>query len=204
MKIFSHYKIVRITSSAVMAFIAMTSGAAIVHAMVPQEWVSSRFEYIDQQPYQNSYAPARPTYYEPSSNYAPYENPQLPPLSITNPQAEKAQAKVQPQSAAKTQPANPKTSKVDLDKLSVAVAMTETHNCQDSRGSARLNNCHGFKRNGKFMAFTTTDQSHDYFKNLWARSYGGIFPTIRLAQIYSGNDRPTSWLKNVRYYYNKL
>lgn len=97
-----------------------------------------------------------------------------------------------------------KTISVDLDKLSMAVAMTETHNCQDDVGSALYNNCHGFRKNGKFMHFSTPAQSHAYFKQLWANSYGGVFPTYRLAQIYSGNDRPTSWLKNVTYYYNNL
>lgn len=93
---------------------------------------------------------------------------------------------------------------VNLDKLSVAVAMQETHNCKDTRGAALLNNCHGFRKNGKFMSFSTQAESHEYFKQLWVRSYGGGFPTYRLAQIYSGNDRPDNWLKNVTYYYNKL
>lgn len=92
---------------------------------------------------------------------------------------------------------------LDLDKLSIAVAMTETHNCHDTVGSALYNNCHGFKRNGRFIHFETTAASHAYFKQLWAKSYK-IFPTYRLAQKYSGNDRPTGWLRNVTYYYNTL
>ncbi|MFA5828906.1 MAG: hypothetical protein WC843_00200 [Candidatus Gracilibacteria bacterium] len=89
---------------------------------------------------------------------------------------------------------------LNLDKLSVAVAMQETHNCKDKTGSALLNNCHGFKKNGKFMKFNNQAESHAYFKQLWAKSYK-TFPNLRLAQIYSGNDRAQTWLKNVTYYY---
>lgn len=96
-----------------------------------------------------------------------------------------------------------KSSGVNLDKLSIAVAMTETHNCQDTKGAALVNNCHGFKKNGKFMKFSSPAESHAYFKQLWAKSYK-IFPTYRLAQIYSGNDHPSTWLKNVTYYYYHL
>ncbi len=98
-----------------------------------------------------------------------------------------------------------KTLSYDLDKLSMAVAMTETHNCRDKvpGGSALYNNCHGFRKNGKFMRFNTIEESHAYFKQLWARSYKS-YPNLRLAKIYSGNDNPTNWLKNVNYYYNTL
>lgn len=122
----------------------------------------------------------------------------------TNPQPTKATpAKTTPKTTAKKQ-SSVKPVTVNLDKLSVAVAMQETHNCKDTRGAALLNNCHGFRKNGKFMSFSTQAESHEYFKQLWVRSYGGGFPTYRLAQIYSGNDRPDNWLKNVTYYYNKL
>ena len=86
----------------------------------------------------------------------------------------------------------------------MAVAMTETHNCNEKRGSSLVNNCHGFKSKGKFISFTTTAQSHEYFKKLWVKGYGGTFPTYRTARIYSGNDKPTIWLNSVRYYYNNL
>jgi hypothetical protein len=82
--------------------------------------------------------------------------------------------------------------------------MTETHDCQDTRGSALLNNCFGIKKNGHFMSFDTPEQSHDYFKQLWVKGYGGTFPTYRMAQVYSGSTDPTNWLKNVTYYYRHL
>lgn len=141
-------------------------------------------------------APAQPLKKEPA-------NPKPATAKTTPPKATPAKTTVktttQKQSTAKVKPVT-----VNLDKLSLAVAMQETHNCKDTRGSALLNNCHGFRKNGKFMSFSTQAESHAYFKQLWARSYGGGFPTYRLAQIYSGNDRPDNWLKNVTYYYNKL
>lgn len=149
------------------------------------------------------------------------EQAQAPVPAPTPAPAPKAQPPVAQPAPAKTKPAKvtpakttPKTTTkkqvsvrpvtVNLDKLSIAVAMQETHNCKDTRGSALLNNCHGFRKKGKFMSFSTQAESHEYFKQLWVRSYGGGFPTYRLAQIYSGNDRPDNWLKNVTYYYNKL
>lgn len=104
-----------------------------------------------------------------------------------------------------TKTSTTKTLSYDLDKLSMAVAMTETHNCKDKvkGGSALYNNCHGFRKNGKFMRFNSIEESHAYFKQLWARSYKS-YPNLRLAKIYSGNDNPTNWLKNVNYYYNTL
>ncbi len=92
---------------------------------------------------------------------------------------------------------------LNLDKLSMAVAMHETHNCQDKTGSALLNNCHGFKKKGQFMKFNSPSESHAYFKQLWAKSYKR-FPDLYLAKIYSGNDRAETWLKNVTYYYYNL
>lgn len=131
----------------------------------------------------------------------------LPPSPQPKP-APKPATKIKPAATAKTTAAakpsaKPKTIAVDLDKLSMAVAMTETHNCRDTKGAALVNNCHGFKKNGKFIKFSSPAESHAYFKQLWAKSYK-IFPTYRLAQIYSGNDRPNTWLKNVTYYYYNL
>lgn len=127
----------------------------------------------------------------------------VPPPAKATTAAKTIQPPVKKAVVPKTTPVKPKTIGVDLDKLSKAVAMQETHNCADTKGSALVNNCHGFKKNGKFMSFGSPAESHAYFKQLWARSYGG-FPTYRMAQIYSGNDRPNQWLKNVTYYYNTL
>jgi len=144
---------------------------------------------------------------------APAPVVQTTPTAVSQPAPEQQTSKpefnptpvVKPSPAVKptTTPKSAKTIGVDLDKLSMAVAMTETHNCQDTRGSALLNNCHGIKKNGKFVKFASVQASHDYFKQLWAKSYK-IFPTTQLAKIYSGNDRPTTWLNSVKYYYYNL
>ncbi len=142
--------------------------------------------------------PAKPVTQTVAPAPSPAPQPKVQPININPPKP------TPPPAHAKKTTSKSKTIGVDLDKLSMAVAMTETHNCQDDRGSALYNNCHGFRKNGKFMHFNTTAESHAYFKQLWAKSYGGGFPTYRLAQIYSGNDHPTTWLKNVKYYYNSL
>lgn len=138
----------------------------------------------------------------------------LPIAQIQAPKAIKLPAAVQP--AAQPVVIKPKSTAIlvekpstalgtalNLDRLSVAVAMQETHNCKDKQGSALVNNCHGFKKNGQFMKFNNQAESHAYFKQLWAKSYKS-FPNLRLAQIYSGNDRAQTWLKNVTYYYYNL
>jgi len=104
-----------------------------------------------------------------------------------------------------TAPVKPATSsKIDLDKLAKAVAMTETHDCHDKIGSAVYNNCFGIKTGGRFMHFDSPAASHEYFKQLWVRGYGGGFPSYAMAKKYSGNDHPTTWLNSVKYYYGIL
>ncbi len=142
--------------------------------------------------------PKQPTQSQPAVQQTP--QPAKPVIKKVSPPVSPP-APVKPAPAKTATPAKPLS--VDLDKLSMAVAMTETHNCADTRGSALFNNCFGIKKNGQFMHFQTPQQSHDYFKQLWVNGYGGTFPSYRAAQIYSGNDHPTTWLKNVTYYYNK-
>lgn len=93
----------------------------------------------------------------------------------------------------------------DLDKLARAVANHESHNCADKTLATSRNNCHGIMTwiNGKRTprTFATKEDSYEYFKNLWAKSYKS-FPNLRLAQIYSGNDQAHTWLRNVIAYYN--
>lgn len=158
----------------------------------------------------------------PVQTSAPAPQPAPAPQKSQNDPAKPSQPAVQPSAAkpapstakktSSTKPAQQKTEpqkvtvknlSYDLDKLSIAVAMTETHNCRDKVGSALYNNCHGFRKNGKFMRFNNTSESHAYFKQLWARSYKS-YPNMTLAKIYSGNDNPVNWLKNVNYYYNSL
>jgi|GEM_PF-6461748 len=142
----------------------------------------------------------------PVQTSAPAPEPSPTPKPAVKPSpapAPKPVAKPTPAPAPKPASTTPKTSGgVDLDKLSKAVAMTETHDCHDKVGSALLNNCFGIKKNGKFMQFETPEASHEYFKQLWVKGYGG-FPTMAMAKKYSGNDHPTTWLNSVKYYYNK-
>ncbi len=151
----------------------------------------------------------------PAPSPAPQSKPETqkpkPEVTPLPPQTPPAAKKTQPAKQTTTTKTTTKTTTTtktlsyDLDKLSMAVAMTETHNCKDKvkGGSALYNNCHGFRKNGKFMRFNSIEESHAYFKQLWARSYKS-YPNLRLAKIYSGNDNPTNWLKNVNYYYNTL
>ncbi len=91
---------------------------------------------------------------------------------------------------------------VDLDKLAYAVAMAETGDCTASRGSALLNNCHGFKVKGKFLAFKTKEESYEYFKKMWLRNYGDRFPTSYDARRYTAGTGER-WLNVVTTVYNK-
>lgn len=109
---------------------------------------------------------------------------------------------------------------VDLDKLSRAVAMHETGNCTAKVGSAIYNNCHGFKTASGWLKFDDPKESHEKFKSLWIKSYGGEMPDLRLATAYvcgweylekngasqycEGGGSPSSWLNDVTTIYNKL
>jgi len=48
--------------------------------------------------------------------------------------------------------------------------------------------------------YKTTQDSFEDFKRIWSKSYK-IFPNIKLAKKWTGNDRPNTWLKNVTFYY---
>ena len=105
----------------------------------------------------------------------------------------------------------------DIDKLAKAVAIHETGDCTAKVGAATHNNCHGFRRNDKFLIFKDKSESYEKFKNLWARDFED-FPTIRLATAYvcgwrhlrekgpvpcpGGN--PKSWLASVNSIYYSL
>jgi hypothetical protein len=85
---------------------------------------------------------------------------------------------------------------IDIDVLAYAVGKIETNNCNVDRGSALLNNCHGFKVKGKFIAFETQEESYAYFKKLWLTKYCDCLPTPHLAKKYSGSDG-ILWRQNV-------
>jgi hypothetical protein len=94
---------------------------------------------------------------------------------------------------------------VDLDKLAYAVAMAETGNC--TKGSAISNkNCFGIMEwpNGKRQLKTYKDikDSFKEFKEIWKDHYK-TFPDYEMAKLWTGNDRPDTWLKAVTQYYNE-
>lgn len=89
---------------------------------------------------------------------------------------------------------------LDLDKLAYAVAVAETGNCTRGVGITH-NNCHGIKSNGKFIYFLSKSSSYHSFKLNWIKHYNGVFPTLREAKKWTGDDRPESWLNNVKLNY---
>lgn len=112
------------------------------------------------------------------------------------------------------EPAMPKVKsevEVDIDKLARAVGWHETHDCQLGYGEM-YNNCVGLKNgsiapcekigNNNMCIYDDPEQSYEAFKAVWLRGYGDRLPTPRDASVYSGNDDPTSWRKNVLQHYN--
>lgn len=106
----------------------------------------------------------------------------------------------------------------DIDKLAKAVAIHETGDCTAKVGAALYNNCHGFRKNNRFLRFAKKQESYAYFEDLWQRNYGGM-PDLRLATAYvcgwqhlkkngtgtpcSGGN-PNSWLASVTSIYETL
>jgi hypothetical protein len=50
--------------------------------------------------------------------------------------------------------------------------------------------------------YNTPEESLEAFKKVWLEGYGGKLPNLRIAQVYSGNDRAETWLKNVLNFYH--
>jgi hypothetical protein len=100
----------------------------------------------------------------------------------------------------------------DLDKVAYAVAMAETHNCTLGYGK-EYNNCFGIKNGNtapcpeigrnRMCIYERPEQSYEAFKKIWVKWYGGGLPTWAGAQKWTGNSNPSSWIKNVKYYYNQ-
>ena len=100
---------------------------------------------------------------------------------------------------------------VDLDKLAYAVAKHETASCTKGYG-AEYNNCIGLKNGSiapcerigrnRMCIYNTPEESLEAFKKVWLEGYGGKLPNLRIAQVYSGNDRAETWLKNVLNFYH--
>ena len=98
--------------------------------------------------------------------------------------------------------------KTAMDKLALAVAMHETHNCQDVTNFTKWNNCHGIRTwDGNKLRprrYATIQDSHEDFKEIWGRMYGTTTPTKANAIRWSGNDNATAWLDNVTYFLNTI
>lgn len=100
---------------------------------------------------------------------------------------------------------------LDLDKLAYAVAMAETGNCTEGMGVTR-NNCFGIKNGSiapcekksanNFCIYNAPSESYAAFRAIWLKGYGGKFPTLKAADVWTGGDAPHTWLKNVTHYYN--
>jgi hypothetical protein len=97
----------------------------------------------------------------------------------------------------------------NLDALAKAVARHETASCTKGYG-VEYNNCFGIKwgktapcdnvgRNNMCI-YNDPAESYEAFKKIWSTWYGQM-PTLRTAQIYSGNDRAHTWLANVTQFY---
>jgi len=93
----------------------------------------------------------------------------------------------------------------DVSRLCRAIAEHETHNCRDGGNSVAVNNCHGFRVAGKFLPFKDKADSYAKCERLWmSGAYSGGLPTLADAKKYSGNDRATTWQKNVTHFYYTL
>lgn len=130
----------------------------------------------------------------------------------TRPEQDHKRLPVAPQSLSKTlkpiveKEAQPevKSLSYNLDKLSRAVAFAETGGCKDGTAKKR-NNCHGIMtwKSGKRSPayFSNFEASHAAFKKIWMKSYK-VYPTLKQARKWTGNDHPERWLHAVNQYYN--
>ncbi len=96
-----------------------------------------------------------------------------------------------------------------LDALAYAVAMHETHDCEDDTNFTRVNNCHGIRKwNGVALVparYASKKESHADFKEIWGRMYDGrSTPTFADAERYSGKDNALAWYNNVNYFLKTL
>lgn len=104
-----------------------------------------------------------------------------------------------------------KETKIDLDRLALAVAKAETGNCTEWYGVTH-HNCHGIKSGNtypcktrpgsKMCIFKDNEESFIAFKVIWGKWYKTM-PNLKTAQIWTGKDKSVSWLYNVNHHYNK-
>ena len=93
-----------------------------------------------------------------------------------------------------------------MDKLALAVATAETGNCTTGSGLSK-NNAFGIMEwpNGKrrLKSYASCQDSYKDFKEKWQKGYGGRFPTLADAIVYTDNDKPEDWLRIVNEVYSK-
>lgn len=98
---------------------------------------------------------------------------------------------------------------LDINRLSYAVAMAETHNCTKWYWATH-NNCFWIKHGNTvpcpwvpkmaMCKFETPEESYEAFKIIWGKWYK-IFPDIYLAEVWTWKDRANTWLNTVKQYY---
>jgi len=88
-----------------------------------------------------------------------------------------------------------------LDRLARAVARHETANCTTGIGP-QTNNCFGIRdfTTDWFKFYDTPEDSYKDFKRIWSTYYKG-FPTVKMAEKWSGKDRVDAWMCNVEKFY---
>lgn len=95
---------------------------------------------------------------------------------------------------------------VDYVKLCRAIAVAETSGCQDGTAKKR-NNCVGIMtwKNGyrEPKYFPSHEASIQECAYIWEKSYK-VFPTIKEAHKWTGNDNAKGWLAIVTKKYNSL
>lgn len=100
----------------------------------------------------------------------------------------------------------------DPVKFSKAVAKQETasgtkwywkeYNNLVGMKNGRIAPCKKIGRN-RMCIYDTPEESLVAFRKVWEVGYGNKFPTLRMAQVYSWNDRAWIWLANVTKFYNE-
>lgn len=97
------------------------------------------------------------------------------------------------------------TQALDLDKLAYAVSCAETA-CGKDGTARKRNNLHGimcWKNKKRYPCyFSSPEASTQRFKEIWAKSYK-VFPTMKEARRWTGNDSPERWLQAVNQYFNQ-
>ena len=84
--------------------------------------------------------------------------------------------------------------------------MAESGGCK-SPVAVKTNNCVSimqWSRSGKrsVRTYESVEDNKTAFVALWKKSYKR-FPDLALAKRYTGNDKPSTWLKAVVFHYNQ-